>query len=332
MDMRQLRYFLGVLEAGSLSKAAGPLRVAQPALGVQIRNLESELGVDLFQRHARGVIPTKAGELLAQRAKFLLRQFSRVKQELIDFRTVPSGRVTLGLTSTVAQVVVATFVERCRQKFPDVRLVITRACRSELAERVAREEVDLGLAFRPRGNDGVVSEPLVHDELVLVHSHRLPQEIDFHSIVERELILPSQAHLVRRMAENAAAVLGQELKIFYEVESVALIKELAKRGLAPTILPLAAVHEEVEDGKLFFSRITNANFRRTLFLLESARRTPSRAVDLIRAEIRALVGEFADRGAVGWSHTRPPLLLKEIGAEERPPDMTRSQPELHQVA
>src|SRR5262245_31090056 len=163
MDIRQLRYFLGVLEAGSLSKAAGPLHVAQPALGAQIRNLERELGVNLLRRHARGVAPTRAGELLAQRAAVLLRDLSRVKQEITDLDSVPSGRVTLGLTSTPAQVLGATIVERCREKYPRVRLVITEARPGELLEMVAREEADLGLAFHLPGNDDIASEVLIND-------------------------------------------------------------------------------------------------------------------------------------------------------------------------
>ena len=328
VDIKQLRYFLGVVEAGSLSKAAGPLHVAQPALGVQIRNLERELGVDLLQRHARGVAPTKAGELLAQRAEFLLRQFSRLRQELKSFgSTVPSGRVTIGLTSTVAQVMVAAFVERCRRKYPEIRLVITEARHRQLVEMVAHEELHLGLAFRPQGKEDIVSEPLVHDQLVLVHSERLPHEVDFAELIERELILPSQPHLVRRVTESAAVALGQELRIFYEIDSVAMIKELVKRGLAPTILPLAAVHEEVEDGKLFFSRIKNADFGRTLYLLQSARHPTSRSIELIRKEIRDLIGEFADSGTLGWTRARSqPLLADDVDIKDFPPEITGPAP------
>lgn len=308
MDVKQLRYFLGVLEAGSLSKAAGPLHVAQPALGVQIRNLEHELGVELLQRRARGVVPTRAGELLAQRAESLLRDFSRIRQEIMDFGAVPNGRVTLAITSTVAQLVAARFIERCRKIYPEVHLVITKARGSELVDKVMHEEVDIGLAFRPQDNDEIISEALVHDELVFVQSSKVTGEVDFRTIVANELILPSESHLVRRIVKRAAAAIGRELNVFYDTDSVTIIKQLVKRGLGPTILPLAAVHEEMQDGKLFIARIKNADFVRTLFLLRSARRSPSRSVDLIRDELRALIGEFAAGGSVGWTPAKPPLL------------------------
>ena len=105
MDFRQLPYFLGVYEAKSITKASERLNVAQPALGLQVRKLEDELGVDLFFRHSRGVTPTEAGQLLAEHARVLLRQFERVRQDLIDFGGQPHGRVAVGMTASSCLVV-----------------------------------------------------------------------------------------------------------------------------------------------------------------------------------------------------------------------------------
>ena len=114
MDIKQLRYFMGVLEAKSITKAAEQLYVAQPALGLQIRKLEEELGVELFVRHSRGVTATEAGILLSQHARVLLRQFARARQELLDFAKSPHGRVAIGLTPTGDAVLVAELAARCR--------------------------------------------------------------------------------------------------------------------------------------------------------------------------------------------------------------------------
>ncbi len=320
VNVKQLRYFLGVVEAGSLSKAADPLHVAQPALGIQIRNLEQELGVELLQRHARGVVPTRAGEVLARRAESLLREFDRIRQEMMDFGVTPSGRVTIGVTSTVGQRVVARFVEKCRKKYPEVRLVIMTVRGTGLIDKLMRAEIDMGLAFRPQDNDEVVSEALINDELVFVHSKNLPPEVDFRSIAANELILTSESHLLGRMVKRAAAAIGQELQVIFDADSVTIIKELVKSGLGPTILPLTAVQEEVQEGKLFTATITNADFVRTLFLLQSTRRVPSRPVELVRDELRSLVGEIADSGLVGWTR------IKDHGKTPNLPDEVRIAP------
>lgn len=304
MDIRQLRYFLGVLEAKSLTKAAGSLHVAQPALGLQIRNLEHELGVQLLVRHARGIAPTEAGELLARHATLLVRQFNRAQQELMDYGKGPRGRIELGLTSTAAQVVVATLVERCRREFPDVQLVITEGRSKRLTEMVADDEIDLALTFHPGSGAELASMPLIEETLMLVRARRrgkLPHEIDIRSVLEHELILPSRPHLVREMVEAAAKAQGMEIRLYCNVDSVMTMKELARRGLAPTVLPLGAVHKEVEGGELQVQHITNANLRRTLYLIYSTARPPSKTRDAVRLEVQKVARAFARRGSMGWT-------------------------------
>ena len=112
---------MGVLEAKSITKAAEHLYVAQPALGLQIRKLEEELGVELFVRHF-GVAPTEAGLLLAQHAQVLLRQFARARQDLLDFARSPHGRVSVGLTPTVTSVLVAGLCGSLSGRVPGRRL------------------------------------------------------------------------------------------------------------------------------------------------------------------------------------------------------------------
>ena len=124
MDVKQLRYFLGVFDAKSITKAADLLFVAQPALGLQIRKLEEELGVELFSRHSRGVTPTEAGIRLANRARVLLSQFERVKQDILDFAEEPHGRVAIGMTPTTTLVLAAAVADRCREAYPEITLNI----------------------------------------------------------------------------------------------------------------------------------------------------------------------------------------------------------------
>jgi LysR family nitrogen assimilation transcriptional regulator len=303
MDIRQLRYFLGVIEAKSLTQAAGPLRVAQPALGLQIRNLERELGVKLLLRHARGVVPTEAGLLLARHAERLLRQFNQARQDVMDYGKVPRGRIKLGLTSTAAQVLAVALVERCRRKFPEIRLVLSEGRSRELTEMVAGEEVDLALGYDPGAAAELASRPLVEESLMLVSGaggQKLKREITRREVLKQDLILPSRPQLVREMLEAAASALDTELRLYCEVDAVATMKELARRGLAATVLPLGVVHEEVEKGELRAQRIVDAPLTRTLYLVSSARRPPSKALDSVLGEVEALARSLAQRGITGW--------------------------------
>jgi LysR family nitrogen assimilation transcriptional regulator len=133
MDVRQLRYFVGVLEAKSLNKASGLLHVAQPALGAQIRNLERELGLKLLHRHPRGVEPTEAGERLARHARQLLLQIDRMRQELSDYATVPSGRVLMCMPRSLPREVSTSIAERCQTTLPDIKLRIVEGFRQQVS-------------------------------------------------------------------------------------------------------------------------------------------------------------------------------------------------------
>jgi len=302
MDIRQLRYFLGVVDAKSLSKASNQLHVAQPALGVHIRNLERELGAKLLNRHARGVAPTEAGQRLARHASQLVRQFDRAREDLIDYATSPSGRVLLCVGRSVPRIVAAVAAERCREKYPEIHLGIVEGWRRHIK---TSEEVDadLGITFFPHKNPQFVSEPLVQDELVLVYSPkyvRLPREIDFHILAERLLILPSEVHFTRRLVNMAAELEGRDLKVYCDMESLEATKELVMRGVADTVLPIASVREDVKDGKLRTAKIKNQRLHRILCMLQSASQSRSSAIDLVSREIRSLILEFARDDSFGW--------------------------------
>jgi LysR family nitrogen assimilation transcriptional regulator len=303
MDVRQLRYFVGVLEARSLSKASNQLHVAQPALGVQIRNLERELGAKLLHRHPRGVIPTEAGKRLALHAEHLLRQLDLVRQDLINFATTPSGPVLLCVGRSLPRIVAATIAEQCRTSFPDIQLRILEGWQKQLEETSEGVEADLVVTFRPHQDLQVVTEHLVHDELVLVYSakaERLPREIDFRSVTQRTLILPSKPHFIRRLVETAAELAGYGLKVYCDIDSLSTTRELVARGVADTVLPLACVREEVANGRLRTAKISNQKMQRTLYMLHSTRQSRSSAIDLVRREIRSIILEFAQDDSFGW--------------------------------
>jgi LysR family transcriptional regulator, nitrogen assimilation regulatory protein len=301
MDIRQLRYFISVLDAKSLNKAAALLHVAQPALGVQISNLEQELGVKLLRRHSRGVEPTDIGKRLARQAEPLLEKFERLRQDVIDHAASPSGPVLLCIGRALPRIVAATIAERCQKKFPDIQLSIV-GVRQHLDVASKAIETDLALTFRPHYDDHSVLEPLVKDELLLVSAaqRRLPREINFYKLTERPLILPSEPHYVRRLAETAARQAGCELQIHCNVDSLTTTIELVKRGAADTLLPLCWVREHVKAAKFRTARIREPKLQRTLYMLHSSHQSHGYAVDLVRREIRAIIFEFASDGTFGW--------------------------------
>ena len=305
MDIKQLRYFMGVLEAKSITKAAEHLYVAQPALGLQIRKLEEELGVELFVRHSRGVAPTEAGLLLAQHAQVLLRQFARARQDLLDFARSPHGRVSVGLTPTVTSVLVADFAARCRAEYPDVVLNISGGLSERLIQWVEEDQIDLSLSYNRAQAGGLRCEPVADEVLYFIQgAHTAPEDvgetINFADIADEPLVMPSRPHLLRVLVDDTMAARGGEARVVFEMDSVAAMKELVMNGVAAMIMPIGAVRRELEDGRLIARRVVEPELSRTLYMVQSERRPASKGINAVSKLLRDTVRDFVARNDVGW--------------------------------
>jgi LysR family transcriptional regulator, nitrogen assimilation regulatory protein len=322
MDIRQLRYFVGVLEAKSLNKASVLLHVAQPALSTQIRNLERELGVKLLDRHARGIAPTRAGDRLAQHAYQLLRQVDRVRLDLSGYATAPSGDVVMSVAPSIPRSVTAAIAERCRRELPGVQLRIVERLRQQAqADRLTA----LALTFHPEKGAPFSREPLVQDELVLVcPANEGPgrAEIGLREVFQQPLILPSRSHCLRQLVEAAALAGGHELRIACEVDSFEVIRELVERNVAKAILPIAYVWHGMEKRKLKVAKIRNPRLQRTLYMLHSSRHVRSSAIDPVCCIVRAVIFECIDRESFGWRR----IGVTERVSGDRPHDRDELEP------
>ena len=300
MDIRQLRYFVGVVEAKSLTKASALLHIAQPALSTQIRNLERELGLKLLHRHARGIVPTKAGERLAQHAYELLRHVECIRSDLTGDADATNGGLLMCIARTIPLSVTTAIAERCRHKFPGIPLRMVESWGQVDSAHLA---LDLALTFRPNEDPQFLAEALVQEELILASAgddRDASADIDLHAVLQHNLIVPGPSHYLRRFLETAARSLGHELRIACEIDSFELIKELVARRIAKAVLPIACVREAPASENLRLVRITKPALQRTLYMLHSARQAPCEAIDLICDEVRDIILECANRAAFGW--------------------------------
>jgi LysR family nitrogen assimilation transcriptional regulator len=303
MTIRQLQYFLRIVELRSFSKAAAYLHVAQPALGLQIRKLEEELGVKLLNRHSRGVIPTEAGLLLRDHAQVILRQMERAKLSVADLAGPPRGRVAVGLTPTLNLILATQLVDRCRHEYPNVSLAIVDAMSEDLMEWVENDRIDVALSYNPSAVQGLVCETLLVEDLCLIGPARKGKAardtVSFTDIADLPMILPSESSGLRSIAEAAAHTSGFDLNVVLEIDSVTAMKEMVVNGVGYAILPLGSVKREVEEGRVTARRFDRPTLSRSLYLAYSAKRPPSNATTAIRELLRGLVHDNLERG--GWS-------------------------------
>ena len=172
MELRQLRYFVGISEAGSLLKASARLHIAQPALGQQMAALEQELGAKLFDRSSRGVTLTEAGRTFLEHARLVLADVERARGAVRESAAVPSGDVAIGLPTTVAQVATVPILKACREQLPQVHLKLVEAYSGFVHEWLLSGRLDVALLFGDQAEPAVAKRPLLDDRLAFVSGGR----------------------------------------------------------------------------------------------------------------------------------------------------------------
>ncbi|MGB9604573.1 MAG: LysR family transcriptional regulator, partial [Bryobacteraceae bacterium] len=194
MDLRQLRYFLAVARAGSFSRAAAREHVSQPTLSEQIRQLERELRIPLFERLARGVRLTVAGERLLIHARNILREVADARQSLESLRTHAAGRLVVGAIPTVLPYLLAGRVAQFRSRHPEIELRLVEDVTARLLEGLQAGDLDLAIVSLPvRAPDLICAEILREPLLVALppdHPLASAAEIDPRALRgERWLVL-----------------------------------------------------------------------------------------------------------------------------------------------
>ena len=303
MDLRQLKYFVQIVESGSLAKASRQLFIAQPALSQHVAKLESEVGKPLLIRTAKGVIPTENGAALHHHARFILRQ---LEQALSIARQEPGsvhGMVSVGLAATTVCAVGAPFMRRIREKYPGIVLNVVEGMSGHLAQMMRLGQLDLAILFSRDAVTDMPLEPLVEEELFVL----LPEDSDLvqprriklscEDTANLPLILPTGIHGLRRLIAAEFEHRNLSMHLVAEIDSLSLLMTCVRDGMGATIKPMSAVlHEGKRREGWRTLAFSDANFKRPnyLYSVDSDRMTPATAA--VRAELRETVKQLVQLG------------------------------------
>lgn len=309
MDVRQLRYFMRIVEKRSLSRAAADLRVSQSSLSLHVANLEQELGVELLVRSRRGVALTECGELLLTRARAIIGQVDATMEEIRSFAENPAGLVTLGLPASIAAFFSAPLLMQLKVRYPRITLRIVDGVTSRLLALAQEKRVDLAMVTEVGPMSALGAERLVSETLYLAGAgpRRFGNAfaVNAANLASVPLVLPSRDHGTRLLVEEYAKALGIDLLVKFEVDAVPAIKELVRSGFGCTFLPATAIKEEAARGEFWTVELVEPALARIVTLVRPLKGKTNPASDAARAVIRDLVIKLVDSG--DWPGT---LLLK----------------------
>ncbi|WP_454765963.1 LysR family transcriptional regulator [Cupriavidus campinensis] len=269
MELRQLRYFVHVVELGSMGQAAQRLGVVTSALSQQISRLESELSTRLLQRTSSGVVPTDAGLAFWRQAQLALRHADDAARAARTARL--SGHVSVGMAPSTLAVMGPPFMLAMRERYPDIRLHLVESLSGNLAAMIGARQLDLAVLFQLEPGQRWSVMPLLEERLFVIARPDQPglpatDPVHLDELGDLPLILPSNAHGLRAVL-NAAFSRGQRpLNVVAEIDGLAVLMDAVRAGLGATIQPGAAVARHL-GAPLVLIEIADAGVRRPNLLV-----------------------------------------------------------------
>ncbi|GAB5378240.1 MAG: LysR substrate-binding domain-containing protein [Acuticoccus sp.] len=309
MNVRQLRYFLTIARCGSFSRAASELNVAQPALSHHVANLEAELGVRLFDRSPKGVLPTECGETLVGHAEAIMAQLETARRDVQNAARNPSGTVSIGLPPTVSLAFTAPLVIESAKRYPSIDLRVWENYSAHLGEWLSAGRLDLAVLFDVEEIAPLETSFLFDDRLYWVcpPGFRKPGQtsIRFEEGARHPLLLTGKKNGLRHAVERHSRTSEVPLQVKTELDSMPAIKALVASGYGHTILPWYAVRDEVNSGAIDAIPIVDPVPTRRVVLARAGTLAPSRAAELIADLAVELMHHLVS--ADDWLGTTPEL-------------------------
>jgi LysR family nitrogen assimilation transcriptional regulator len=307
LDIRELRSFLQVARAGSFSRAATELYIAQPALSRQIAKLETEIGASLFTRHGRGVRLTAAGARLLERAEMITQMVSETGDLVRASVDEERGHLAIGLPPAISLLIGVELIRAFQERWPLVSLHVREGLSSSLQEWVLDRRVDIAVLYNQPMLDAFDVRPMFSEPMVLVGpagDTRVPPALHIRDLADIPLILPGLPHTNRLLIEHAALQQGVRLRVDLEVDSVVLTKSLIKAGAGYSILAYAAVQRESAQGELMLHSIERPAILSSVAITTLREQRSARLISgvtlLLTEKLRDLITSPAWQSDVKW--------------------------------
>lgn len=300
MDIKQLKTFICVAESGSLSRASDRMRIAQPALSRQIKLLEHEVGVSLFDRHVRGMDLTEAGKELLARVSGPIYQLEQSIYDIKSLSAGVTGHVTLGVLPTISSAFSVRLMELAGERSPGVTLRLREAYSVNLVEWLQSGEIDAAFLYGPASAYHLRTKELLTEDIVMLSPPGSlgggGKSIHIKEIAKLPLALPSRPYGPRVIVDRIAREAGVTLEAAFEIDSFWIISAMVKAGHCHAFMPVSSVAEESAAGLIELRRIRPGRAIRQLILAQPSDRPNTRATDAIIAVLMEAVAGMIRQG------------------------------------
>ncbi len=256
--LRQLEYVVAVADTGQFVEAARQCAVSQPALSRQVREVEDQLGVQIFERARPRVLLTPVGGEIVRRARLLLAQARELVEVANASARVRQGTLRLGVIPTIAPYGLPGLLAELRVLVPEVRFAIQELQTEVLLERLRAGSIDLGLLARAFDDQGLAGLDLVVEPFVFLapedHHLGVDRPIRSEDIAGESLLLMDDGHCLRDQAIDVCTLAGAPPATSVSAASVSTLVRMVESGLGPTLVPATALAAELKAGQGLVAR------------------------------------------------------------------------------
>ncbi|MEN9822206.1 MAG: hypothetical protein RLZ04_632 [Actinomycetota bacterium] len=253
MNLGDLRYLVAVADHRHFGRAAEACFVSQPTLSTQIKKLERELGVDLFERHPRQVLLTSAGERILEHARSVLAETDTIRDVARRARNPEGGTLRIGVFPTLGPYLLPHIVPVVHERFPDLELLLVEEKTEVILRMLAEGKLDVGVLAQPVGLPPLDELPMFEEEFLLAVpvDHPLAattSDLADLTVLEGEtVLLLADGHCLRDQALSVCQLAGASERAGFRATSLETLRQMVAAGVGITLLPALSVHAPVPE-------------------------------------------------------------------------------------
>lgn len=295
MIISPFQYIEAVARYGSIRIAADHLHVAPSAISRHIKNLEDEFGVPMFERHARGVTLTHAGEVFVVHIRSVLLDRDRVRSEIDDIKGIRRGHIRVHTIDGVAAGPLAAAISTFRERFPGITFRLFSAGTATVIQAVKDRDADIGVAFEAPRDSDISAVHRIPDPLhaVVSKNHVLASEaqLTLSQFVSFPIALPEKSFGVRMLIDDGCRRKALNLEPVIETNSIDTLRGFARSGAGITALPFTSAKRDVEAGVVRAIPFKENSLKRaaTIICIRQGRVLPPAMMEFISHLHRTLI-------------------------------------------
>ncbi|MFV0291265.1 MAG: hydrogen peroxide-inducible genes activator [Mangrovibacterium sp.] len=303
ITLTQLEYIVAVDTHRHFGKAAQACFITQPTLSMQIKKLEEDLEVVIFDRSRQPLIPTSIGRQILEQARIILQQKDVVNEIIKEHKRQIEGTLKIGVIPTLAPYVIPRFVGNFKRKYPDVHLKIEELTTQEIITKLGKDLIDVGILVTPLKNEKIAEKPMFYERMMLYVNPNHPlasaEEVNVHDVSVPEMWLLGDGHCFRNQVVNLCAqnnIAGESLPFSFEAGSLETIMNIIDREGGITLIPELAYKDMSEERKKQVRTFKNINPVREVSLAYSHHYAKTSQIKRLAQEImQSVAKEMLDK-------------------------------------